>query len=113
MPLHRRLPKRGFNNIFRLKLNEVNLGSVQAALDKGKLDQQRGGRFRGAGAMPAFCAGRGTVYGCSARAKSRRRSQFAVTAPPSSAMAAVEKAGGSVKILAPQKPAEDGGDKAA
>ena len=37
MPLHRRLPKRGFNNIFALKLNEVNLGRVQAAIDAGKL----------------------------------------------------------------------------
>ena len=38
MPLHRRLPKRGFTNIFRLSLNEVNLGKVQAAIDAGKLD---------------------------------------------------------------------------
>src|SRR5476651_1946946 len=38
MPLHRRLPKRGFTNIFAKKLNEVNLGRVQAAVDAGKLD---------------------------------------------------------------------------
>src|ERR1700759_4560111 len=38
MPLHRRLPKRGFNKPFALKLNEVNLGRVQAAIDAGKLD---------------------------------------------------------------------------
>src|SRR3974390_3022271 len=38
MPLHRRLPKRGFNNIFALKLNEGNLGRVQAAIDRGSLD---------------------------------------------------------------------------
>src|SRR6516164_3326580 len=39
MPLHRRLPKRGFRNSpFALKLNEVNLGRVQAAIDAGKLD---------------------------------------------------------------------------
>src|SRR5712675_552355 len=37
MPLHRRLPKRGFNNIFAKKLNEVNLGRVQAAIDAGRL----------------------------------------------------------------------------
>ena len=37
MPLHRRLPKRGFNNIFALDLNEVNIGRVQAAVDKGTL----------------------------------------------------------------------------
>ena len=38
MPLHRRLPKRGFNKPFQLKLNEVNLGRVQQAIDAGKLD---------------------------------------------------------------------------
>src|ERR1700693_6434296 len=39
MPLHRRLPKRGFKNTsFALKLNEVNLERVQAAIDAGKLD---------------------------------------------------------------------------
>src|SRR6266852_991881 len=38
MPLHRRLPKRGFTNIFRKTLNEVNLGRVQQAIDAGKLD---------------------------------------------------------------------------
>src|SRR5262249_43801707 len=39
MPLHRRLPKRGFKNtMFARKLNEVNLGRVQAAIDAGKLD---------------------------------------------------------------------------
>src|SRR5256884_9132430 len=38
MPLHRRLPKRGFNNIFALKLNEVNLDRVQAAIEAECLD---------------------------------------------------------------------------
>src|SRR5438876_11489191 len=39
MPLHRRLPKRGFKNTsFAKKLNEINLGRVQAAIEAGKLD---------------------------------------------------------------------------
>src|ERR1700687_1815573 len=38
MPLHRRLPKRGFWNPFRRDLNEVNVGRIQAAIDAGKLD---------------------------------------------------------------------------
>src|SRR5262252_7770467 len=38
MPLHRRLPKRGFHNRFRKRFNEVNLGRVQQAIDAGKLD---------------------------------------------------------------------------
>src|ERR1700750_123983 len=38
MPIHRRLPKRGFNNIFRLDFNVVKLGRLQKAIDAGKLD---------------------------------------------------------------------------
>ena len=38
MPIHRRLPKRGFNNIFRKEYTEVNLGRLQVAIDAGKLD---------------------------------------------------------------------------
>ena len=38
MPIHRRLPKRGFTNIFRKQYVEVNLGRLQAAIDAGKLD---------------------------------------------------------------------------
>src|SRR5688572_32977582 len=38
MPLHRRLPKRGFNNIFALDLAEINLDRVQGAIDSRKLD---------------------------------------------------------------------------
>lgn len=38
MPLHRRLPKRGFKNIFALDLNEISLTKIQAAVDAGKLD---------------------------------------------------------------------------
>ncbi|RTL97444.1 50S ribosomal protein L15 [Ancylobacter aquaticus] len=38
MPIHRRLPKRGFTNIFALDWNEVSLGRVQTAIDAGKLD---------------------------------------------------------------------------
>ena len=41
MPIHRRLPKRGFNNIFRKKYVVVNLGRLQDALDAGKLDAKK------------------------------------------------------------------------
>jgi large subunit ribosomal protein L15 len=41
MPLHRRLPKRGFNNIFARKYNELNLGKIQAAVDSGQLDGKK------------------------------------------------------------------------
>src|SRR5512144_2902870 len=38
MPLHRRLPKRGFKNVWARTFNEVNLGRIQQAIDAGKLD---------------------------------------------------------------------------
>ena len=38
MPLHMRIPKRGFNNIFAKDYAEVNLGAIQKAIDSGKLD---------------------------------------------------------------------------
>jgi large subunit ribosomal protein L15 len=41
MPLYRRLPKRGFNNIFRKKFNELNLGRLQEAIDAGKVDAKK------------------------------------------------------------------------
>ena len=41
MPIHRRLPKRGFNNIFRKSYVVVNLGRLQGALDAGKLDASK------------------------------------------------------------------------
>jgi large subunit ribosomal protein L15 len=41
MPIHRRLPKRGFTNIFRKDYAEVNLGRIQAAVDAGKLDASK------------------------------------------------------------------------
>src|SRR3954464_11409346 len=37
MPLHRRLPKRGFTNLFALDYNEINVGRIQEAVDAGKL----------------------------------------------------------------------------
>ena len=40
MPIHRRLPKRGFNNIFRKNYVEVNLGRLQFALDAGNLNKK-------------------------------------------------------------------------
>jgi large subunit ribosomal protein L15 len=101
MPLHRRLPKRGFNNIFRKAFNEINLGRVQQAIDAGKLDPaatidaaalvkagllrrtKDGVRLLGAGEITAKVA-------------------FSVAGASKSAVAAVEKAGGSVTILAPK-----------
>jgi large subunit ribosomal protein L15 len=102
MPLHRRLPKRGFNNIFAIELNVVNLDRVQAAIDRGVLDAKdtvdaealvRSGVLRRAKGGVRLL-GKGEI---------KVAVQFAVYGASKSAVAAVEKAGGSVRILAPQK----------
>jgi large subunit ribosomal protein L15 len=101
MPLHRRLPKRGFNNIFALDVNEVNLGRVQAALDRGALDGSdvvdaealvRAGLLRRA-KDGVRLLGKGDITAAV---------NFVVHGASKSAIAAVEKAGGSVKLLAAQ-----------
>jgi large subunit ribosomal protein L15 len=112
MPLHRRLPKRGFNNIFAIEFNEVNLGRVQEALDKGKLDAKD---VVDAEALVRAGVVRRAKHGIRLLGKGEIKAavQFEVYGASRSAVEAVEKAGGSVKILAPQKPAEQDGDKAA
>jgi large subunit ribosomal protein L15 len=112
MPLHRRLPKRGFNNIFAIEFNEVNLGRVQEALDKGKLDAKD---VVDAEALVRAGVVRRAKHGVRLLGKGEIKAavQFEVYGASRSAVEAVEKAGGSVKILAPQKPAEQDGDKAA
>jgi len=101
MPLHRRLPKRGFNNIFALKLNEVNLGRVQEAIDKGSLDAKAlvdAAALVKAGVLRRARDGVRLLGGGEIKAKV----EFAVYGASKSAVAAVEKAGGSVKILKPK-----------
>src|SRR5262249_60333307 len=43
MPLHMRMPKRGFNNVHRLDYVEVNVGRLQAAVDAGQLGEGAAG----------------------------------------------------------------------
>ena len=110
MPLHRRLPKRGFRNTkFQLRLNEVNLGKVQAAIDAKLIDA---GAVVDAAALIKAGLMRRAKDGVRLLGDGELKSKvdFAVYGASKSAQAAVEKAGGSVKILAPK--AEEG-EKAA
>jgi large subunit ribosomal protein L15 len=107
MPLHRRLPKRGFKNaMFARKLNEVNLGRIQEAIDAGKLDAA--GKIDAAALVTAGVLRRAKdgvrlLGGGEIKAKI----VMAVFGASKSAMAAVEKAGGSVEILAPRQEAAE------
>jgi large subunit ribosomal protein L15 len=105
MPLHRRLPKRGFTPPHSKDYNEVNLSRIQAAFDAGKLTRDApitigvliaaglctkhrdGVKILGMGELGAALA-------------------FEVAAASKSAIAAIEKAGGSVRLLAAAPAAE-------
>jgi len=103
MPLHRRLPKRGFRNTpFAIALNEINLGKVQAAIDAGLIDVKApldAAAMVKAGLMRRAKDGVKLLGDGEIKAKV----EFSVWRASKSAIAAVEKAGGSVKILAPAK----------
>jgi large subunit ribosomal protein L15 len=100
MPLHRRLPKRGFNNIFRVEFAEINLDRLQDAIDAKLIDAKdtvnaetlvKAGVIRRAKAGVRLL-GRGEI---------KAKLAIEVHGASKSAVAAVEKAGGTVKILAP------------
>ncbi|POR54199.1 50S ribosomal protein L15 [Bosea psychrotolerans] len=101
MPLYRRLPKRGFHNLFSKDLNEVNLGRIQQAVEAGKLDA------KGAVTIEALVAAgvitRQATDGVKILGVGELKAKlaFEVAGASKSAVAAIEKAGGSVKILAP------------
>ena len=108
MPLHRRLPKRGFNNIFRKEYNEVNLGRVQQAIDAGKLDPAATIDVEAlikAGVLRRARAGVRLLGSGEIKAKLA----IMVAGASKSAVAAVEKAGGSVTVLTPAETGEAAG----
>ena len=110
MPLHRRLPKRGFKNTpFAVKLNEVNLGRIQTAIDAGKLDPKAtidSAALVKAGVLRRAKAGVRILGMGELKAKI----ELSVWGASKPAIEAVEKAGGSVTILAP---AREAGEQAA
>ncbi|TMJ61526.1 MAG: 50S ribosomal protein L15 [Alphaproteobacteria bacterium] len=104
-PLHRRLPKRGFNNkIFRKDFKVVNLGRLQAALDSGKLKPN--GTLDGAALVSSGLLRRpGDGVRLLAKGELRTAITIKVAGASRAAIAAVEKAGGKV-ILPPGRAKE-------
>jgi len=98
MPLHMRLPKRGFNNIFAKDYAEVNLGAIQKLVDAKKLDAK--GVIDHA-ALKAAGVARGGKDGVRILAKGEfsAKLKFNVAGVSASAKAAIEKAGGSVDVI--------------
>ncbi len=95
MPIYRRLPKRGFNNIFRKEYAPVNLGVLEAAIVAGRIDA-------GAPITEATLAAAGLVRGrldgvrLLGSGELTRAITITVSGASASARAAVEKAGGTI-----------------
>jgi len=101
MPLFRRLPKRGFKNIFALKFSEVNLGRLQAAIDAGKLDAKS---TINAEALVASGLLRRAYDGVRLLGfgELKAKIKIEVVGASKAAIETVKKAGGEVILLQPQ-----------
>ena len=98
MPLHRRLPKRGFNAPFSTDYNEVNLGRLQQAVEAGKLDAGKPVTIEALIAAGVCAKARDGVK-ILGNGELTAKLTLEVAAASKSAVAAIEKAGGSVKLL--------------
>ncbi|WP_131117999.1 50S ribosomal protein L15 [Lichenihabitans psoromatis] len=98
MPLHRRLPKRGFNNVSSIDYNEVNVGRIQQAVDAGKLGS---GPITVAGLIEAGLVSKARdgvkILGMG---ELTAKLTFDVAAASKSAVEAIEKAGGTITMSA-------------
>ena len=97
MPLYQRLPKRGFNKPNRKKFAVVNLGLIQKFIDEGKLNASETITEE---ALVASGLVRRTLDGIRVLAKGEvtAKVELDVTGASKSAIEAVEKAGGSLKV---------------
>jgi large subunit ribosomal protein L15 len=106
MPLYRRLPKRGFNNIFGKQYAEVGLDRVQQAIEAGRLDASQtidAAALKAAGLVKRVRDGVRLLGGAAPKGVLK----FDVASASRPAVAAVEKAGGSVAVaVAAAEPAE-------
>jgi large subunit ribosomal protein L15 len=99
MPLHRRLPKRGFWNPFSTDYNEVNLGRIQQAVEAGRLDASAPVTVEALIAAGVVAKARDGVK-ILGKGEIKAKLAFEVAGASKSAVAAIEAAGGSVRLLA-------------
>lgn len=98
MPIYRRLPKRGFNNIFSSDFAVVSLERVQKAIDAGKLDAKStvdAAALKAAGVIRRVKDGVRILADGELKAKVA----FEVAGASKPAVEKIEKAGGSIKLL--------------
>ena len=100
MPIHRRLPKRGFTNIFRKDYVEVNLGRLQAAVDTGTLDAAKPIDSAAMLAAGVISKPRDGVRILAKGALTAQKVEIHAACASKTAIAAVEKAGGKIVVPA-------------
>ncbi len=103
MPIHMRLPKRGFKNIFRLQYNVINVGKVQEAIDAGKLDAKATVDVATLVAAGILRRPKDGVR-LMAQGELKAKVSFVVAGASEAAKAAVEKAGGTVQVIEKKVP---------
>lgn len=103
MPIHMRLPKRGFKNIFRLQYNVINVGKVQEAIDLGKLDPKATVDIATLVAAGIIRRPKDGVR-LMAQGELKAKVSFVVAGASEAAKAAVEKAGGTVQVIEKKVP---------
>jgi large subunit ribosomal protein L15 len=98
MPLHRRLPKRGFNKLNPKEYNEINIGRLQEAVDSGRLDA---GKPVDLAALLAAGLVRRALDGVRVLGEGELKAKLALSVnhATASAKAAIEKAGGSLTLI--------------
>ncbi|PIW31888.1 MAG: 50S ribosomal protein L15 [Rhodobacterales bacterium CG15_BIG_FIL_POST_REV_8_21_14_020_59_13] len=106
MPLHMRLPKRGFNKPNRLAFAEVNIGRLEKAIAEKKIDAKKP---IDAGVLVAAGLVRRVKDGVRLLAKGELKSKVEITVAGATktAIEAVEKAGGKITIVAPKAKVSD------
>jgi len=112
MPLNRRLPKRGFKNIFAKDFAIVNLGRLQTAIDAGKLDPKKPVDLAALQAAGVINKPRDGVR-LLAKGELKAKVDITVAGASKAAVAAVEKAGGSLVVSRPAVAAKAGTKSAA
>lgn len=98
MPLYMRLPKRGFNNIFAKDYNEINLCDLQKFIDSKKIDSSKEITEESLVATGVLNKMRDGLR-LLGKGELKHKVSIIVAGATKSAQAAIEKAGGSVKVL--------------
>ena len=109
LPIYRRLPKRGFVNIFRVEYAPLNLGSLDKAIADGRLSAE--GSLDEAALVEAGVVrlgGKRTGVALLAKGEITRAVSVTVTRASAAAIAAVQAAGGVVNVTRPNSPAAEG-----